>query len=99
MPTYEYECDACHEKLEEFQGINDPPLKKCPSCGKKKLRKMIGAGAGLIFKGSGFYSTDYRSKEYSDKAKSEKSSKSSDTSGGCGSSPKCDSCPAAKNKG
>jgi putative FmdB family regulatory protein len=71
MPTYEYECAACGHALEAFHGINEKPLKKCPACGKRKLRRLIGAGAGLIFKGDGFYITDYRSKEYRDKAKKE----------------------------
>lgn len=72
MPTYEYECGACGHTFEEFQGIKDEPLKKCPKCGRKKLRRLIGAGAALLFKGSGFYITDYRSKEYKEKAKKEK---------------------------
>jgi len=85
MPTYEYECDACHEHHEAFQSMSEAPLKKCPHCGKKKLRRLIGAGAGLIFKGSGFYTTDYRSKEYTDKAKSERSGSSSSGSDSKGS--------------
>ena len=60
MPTYEYECRECGHQLEEFQGINAAPLKKCPACGRLKLRRLLGAGAGIIFKGSGFYQTDYR---------------------------------------
>lgn len=59
MPTYEYECETCHHKFEEFQKITDKPLKKCPQCGNK-VRRLISAGAGLIFKGSGFYITDYK---------------------------------------
>lgn len=60
MPTYEYECAACHHRYETLQSITAPPLQKCPRCGKKRARRLIGAGAGLIFKGSGFYITDYR---------------------------------------
>ena len=71
MPTYEYECDACGHKFEKFQPITAAPIKKCPVCGKKKVRRLIGTGAGLIFKGSGFYITDYRDASYKDKAKSE----------------------------
>ena len=62
MPTYDYECDACSHKFEAFQGISEDVLKKCPKCKKAKLRRLFGAGAGLIFKGSGFYATDNRSK-------------------------------------
>lgn len=74
MPTYDYECGACNHKWELFQSIKAEPEKKCPACKKKKARRLIGAGAGLIFKGSGFYLTDYRSKSYKDAAKADKSS-------------------------
>ncbi|GHV19359.1 hypothetical protein AGMMS49959_04060 [Planctomycetales bacterium] len=60
MPTYDYECDACGEKFELFQAITAAPVKKCPHCGKPKARRLIGAGAGIIFKGGGFYETDYK---------------------------------------
>ena len=60
MPTYEYECRKCGHQLEQFQNISAAPLKKCPSCGKNALRRLLGAGAGIIFKGTGFYQTDYR---------------------------------------
>ncbi|MBC7818950.1 MAG: zinc ribbon domain-containing protein [Planctomycetaceae bacterium] len=73
MPTYDYECGACNHKWELFQSIKAEPEKKCPVCKKKKARRLIGAGAGLIFKGSGFYLTDYRSKSYKDAAKADKS--------------------------
>ena len=71
MPTYEYKCDACGATFERFQSITAEPIKRCPECGKAKVRRLIGTGAGLIFKGSGFYITDYRDKSYADKAKSE----------------------------
>src|SRR3982751_2331751 len=71
MPTYEYECDACGHKFEKFHSMSAAPIKKCPVCGKNKVRRLIGTGAGLIFKGSGFYITDYRDSAYKDKAKSE----------------------------
>jgi len=71
MPTYEYECDACGHKFEELQSITEKPLKKCPKCKKSKLRRLFGIGAGLIFKGSGFYQTDYRSESYKAAAKAD----------------------------
>lgn len=72
MPTYEYICQQCGQELEIFQSITAAPLKKCPSCKKKSLVRKIGSGAALIFKGSGFYQTDYRSKEYKQKEKQER---------------------------
>lgn len=75
MPTYEYQCDACGNKFEKFQSIKSGPVKKCPKCGKSKVRRLISSGAGLIFKGSGFYITDYRSDSYKEKAKSESGEK------------------------
>ena len=71
MPTYEYACDACRHKFEEFQSIKAAPIAVCPACGKKKVKRLISAGAGFIFKGSGFYITDYRSESYKAAAKSE----------------------------
>lgn len=73
MPTYDYVCDACQSKFEHFQSIKDDPLKKCPQCKKTKLRRLIGAGAAIVFKGSGFYKTDYRSESYKKHAASESS--------------------------
>ena len=64
MPTYEYKCDNCEHLMEVFQSITASPKKKCPACGKLKLKRLLGTGAGLIFKGSGFYETDYRSDSY-----------------------------------
>lgn len=74
MPTYEYACEACEHAFEEYQPITAQPLRKCPSCGANKLKRLIGAGGGLIFKGSGFYLTDYRSDAYKKSAEAEKSS-------------------------
>ena len=79
MPTYEYECAACEHTFEEFQQISDKPLRTCPNCKRRKLRRLIGAGAAVLFKGSGFYQTDYRSKNYTDQAKAEKSKESPST--------------------
>lgn len=71
MPTYEYVCDACDHEFEELQSFSDDPLTKCPKCKKKKLRRLFGTGASIIFKGSGFYETDYRSESYKAGAKAE----------------------------
>ncbi|MBX3419948.1 MAG: zinc ribbon domain-containing protein [Pirellulaceae bacterium] len=80
MPTYDYQCDACDHKFELYQGINDPKKKKCPQCGQLKLRRLLGTGAAIVFKGSGFYQTDYRSEGYKKAAAAEQSS--SETSAG-----------------
>lgn len=77
MPTYEYKCNACGHKFEKFQSITAVPIKRCPQCGKDKAQRLIGTGAGLLFKGSGFYITDYRSDSYKEKAKAESGSSDS----------------------
>jgi len=74
MPTYDYECRACGKTLEVFQPMSEAPKKKCPACGKQKLERLIGPGAGFIFKGSGFYITDHRSPDYQARAKAESES-------------------------
>jgi len=71
MPTYEYECEKCGITFEKFQSMKDDPIKKCPEC-DGSVRRLIGAGAGFIFKGSGFYITDYRSESYKKDAKKDK---------------------------
>ena len=68
MPTYDYECDACGHAFELFQSISDPVKRKCPACKKQKLRRLFGTGAAIMFKGSGFYQTDYRSDSYKNAA-------------------------------
>ena len=73
MPTYEYICGNCGYEFEQFQSITARPLRKCPECGKANLKRLIGCGSGVIFKGSGFYETDYRSESYTKAEKSEKS--------------------------
>ena len=78
MPTYEYECKACKHEFETFQSMKDDPLKKCPECGKNRLARKIGTGAGIIFKGSGFYETDYRSESYQKSAEKDKPVSSAD---------------------
>jgi len=72
MPTYDYRCDACDHEFELFQSIKADPEKKCPKCGKLRLRRLIGPGAAIVFKGSGFYCTDYRSESYRKAASAEK---------------------------
>lgn len=72
MPTYEYECDACQHRFELFQSITAAPKRKCPECGHLKLRRLIGPGAAIMFKGTGFYKTDYRSESYRKGATAEK---------------------------
>ncbi|HRK31847.1 MAG TPA: zinc ribbon domain-containing protein [Tepidisphaeraceae bacterium] len=71
MPTYDYKCEKCEHAFEAFQSITAAPLKKCPSCKKPKLRRLIGTGAALLFKGDGFYITDYRSEKYKEAAKAD----------------------------
>ena len=80
MPTYDYECNACGHEFELFQSISAPVKRKCPERGKLKLRRLFGTGAAVVFKGSGFYETDYRSDSYKKGAEKEKkaSEKSSD---------------------
>ncbi len=104
MPTYEYVCSKCGHEFERFQSISDPPLTVCPKelCAQKKwgrgrLKKKIGAGAGLLFKGSGFYITDYRSDKYKEAAKKESSAGSSGE--GKPAAGKADSKPASKSEG
>lgn len=100
MPTYDYVCDACGSRAEFFHGISEAPPAKCPKCGKKgKLRKLISGGTGLIFKGSGFYITDYKKGKGENKSEGKKaraaSSDSGEKSSGSGDSkrsePKADS--------
>lgn len=111
MPTYEYVCSKCGHEFEKFQSIKDAPLKVCPKelCnmkrwGKGKVKRAIGAGAGLLFKGSGFYITDYRSENYKAAAKKDTAPSSGGDSKPAASSdskpaaPKTDSKPAKKTK-
>lgn len=71
MPTYDYRCDACGHRFEMFQSIKADPSKACPACGRDAARRIIGTGGGLLFKGSGFYITDYRSESYKTAARSD----------------------------
>ncbi len=78
MPTYDYVCDGCGHAFELFQSMTDPVKRTCPKCKKKKLRRLIGAGGAIVFKGSGFYKTDYRSDSYKKGAAAESGSGSSE---------------------
>ena len=103
MPTYDYECDACGHKAEAFQAMSEEPLKKCPKCKKSKYRRLFGAGAAIMFKGSGFYQTDYRSEGYKKSAAADKPADSSTSSSDSksdskGESSKSESKPAAKTE-
>jgi len=91
MPTYQYECDHCQHTLEVFQSITDPKLKVCPRCQKETLRRLIGTGGGIIFKGSGFYETDYK-RNSKDSPAPAAASCPKDPSQTC-------SCPCGENKG
>lgn len=88
MPNYDYVCDSCEHRFEVFQMMSAKPLKKCPECGKA-VRRLIGGGAAVIFKGSGFYQTDYRSKNYQDTAKKEKPAAPKSSEGACASGGPC----------
>ncbi len=82
MPTYEYECTKCGHNFEAFQKITDEPLDKCPKCGKR-AKRLISCGAGIIFKGSGFYATDYRKKSPPQKAGESKGDTCAQPKEGC----------------
>ncbi len=100
MPTYEYRCRACAHQFEEFQSMTAKPLAKCPACGKRKLKRLIGTGAAVIFKGSGFYETDYRSDSYKKAEKAEKAERDGAKDGGASKDKKdaADRKPAEKAK-
>ena len=95
MPTYDYICDACGHEFEAFESIKADPQTVCPSCQAEKLRRKIGPGAAVLFKGSGFYQTDYRSESYKAGAKKDQSSSgSTGSSGGSSSTPSAPSSPS-----
>src|SRR5438552_17876332 len=101
MPTYEYKCQACGHQFEKFQSITAAPIRRCPKCHKNQVRRLIGIGAGLIFKGSGFYITDYRDASYKEKAKAETGEPAKDSGGSktdeSKSPAKSESAPAPKD--
>ncbi len=82
MPTYDYICDKCAHEFEAFESIKADPQRTCPKCHEEALRRKLGPGAAILFKGSGFYQTDYRSESYKKAAKADSSSSSSSPSGG-----------------
>jgi putative FmdB family regulatory protein len=98
MPTYDYRCSKCDHEWELFQSIKAEPVKKCPKCGKQGAKRVIGPGAAIVFKGSGFYQTDYRSDAYKKAAaadsKTSDSSSSKDAKSDSGSSAAKESKPA-----
>ena len=96
MPTYDYQCEACGHAFELFQSMSAPVKRKCPECKKSKLKRLIGTGSGVLFKGSGFYETDYRSDSYKKAQREDSSSKSSDTSKSAESKPKKESGSSGK---
>lgn len=99
MPTYDYECGACGHEFERFQSIKAAPVRTCPACGKRKVRRLIGTGGALIFKGSGFYATDYRSPSYKEGEKKDKPKADAPSPSACKSCKKgAGTCPAAKDK-
>ena len=79
MPTYDYRCEACKHEFEQYQTITARPLKKCPHCAMRTLQRLIGSGGGIIFKGSGFYQTDYRSEAYKKAAEADKKAAAPET--------------------
>jgi putative FmdB family regulatory protein len=96
MPTYEYKCEKCGHEMEAFQSITAGPLRKCPECGKSSLQRLISVGAGVIFKGGGFYQTDYRSEGYKKSAEAETKA-AEPAKADCGKSA-CACKPAAETK-
>lgn len=92
MPTYEYECEKCGYRFEEFQKMTDEPLKNCPKCKENGLKRLIGVGGGIIFKGPGFYTTEYRSEEYKRREREEKGLSSSKSSCSTCTSNTCSTC-------
>jgi putative FmdB family regulatory protein len=95
MPTYDYLCDACGHEFEAFESITANPRTDCPECKQNRLRRKIGPGAAILFKGSGFYQTDYRSESYKKAAKAENPATDSKTAQSDGGASKGDSAKAA----
>ena len=98
MPTYDYICESCGYEFEQFQSIVARPIRKCPKCAKRSLKRLIGAGSGVIFKGPGFYQTDYRSESYKKAEKKEKTRSDTTTTKKKTEAKTKDSKPADKTK-
>jgi len=96
MPTYEYRCKSCGHAMEIFQPITDNPKRKCPACAKMALERLIGTGGAVLFKGSGFYQTDYRSASYKKGAKADSGASNGSPSTDSASPAKPDSCACGK---
>lgn len=91
MPTYDYKCEGCGHVAEIFQSMSDKPKRTCPKCKARKFKRLIGTGAGVIFKGSGFYETDYRGSDYASDAKKDTDS------GNCSGNPSACSGPSCSD--
>lgn len=98
MPTYDYRCNACGHRFELFQSMKDNPKRKCPACAKNTLERLIGTGAAVLFKGSGFYQTDYRSEGYKKSAQADSSSPSTGEAKPAAASEPKPAAPAAEPK-
>ena len=99
MPTYDYFCNACGHEFEKFQSMNDEPIKACPNCRKRQAKRRIGTGAGIIFKGSGFYETDYKQTGREKKTESSDSKKEADASSKSESKPKAEKKKSPSDSG
>lgn len=98
MPTYDYECAACGHAWEAFQPITENPKRRCPGCGRLKAKRLIGSGAAVLFKGAGFYETDYRSAEYKREAAADKKAASGTPDSGKKADSGKNAKPAPKSK-
>ncbi len=99
MPTYDYRCNECGHELELFQSIKAAVKRRCPECGRNTLKRLIGTGSGVIFKGSGFYQTDYRSEGYRKAAESDKKATEGNKSSAEGAEKKKESAEKKESKG
>ena len=96
MPTYQYECNVCGYEFEKLQSMLEKKLKKCPECGKDELFRLIGSGSGIIFKGSGFYETDYKKKPSESSDSKQGTSEKPSSAPSCAAASCCANCPQVK---